>query len=63
MIVKRLTTGCLMFIFPFGDKTLRVRIGKYSNRIFIPYVEYGPFRSFLISFRFCQIEWSLTRWA
>ena len=60
--IKRLRDGRLMLRVPCGDKTFRFRQGNYSCRKVRPFVEKGPFGTFLWSWKWGQAEWSLTRW-
>lgn len=46
----------------FRRKVLRFRRGNYSSRYVVPLMEYGPFRSFVASWRWGQIEYGLRRW-
>ncbi len=59
---KSLRDGRKMFVLQLGSKTLRFRPGSYSNHQLVPFRESGPFGCFLLSWRWGQIEWSLTRW-
>lgn len=45
-----------------GHKVLRLRRGNYSNRIFLPRIESGPFGCWLASWRWGQLGWELARW-
>lgn len=45
-----------------GSKILRLRKGNFSNRRILPFVERGPFGSFLASWRWGQIGWESARW-
>lgn len=47
---------------PLRSKLLLFRRGNYSCKRIIPLVERGPFRTFLLSWQWGQIEYSLKRW-
>ena len=45
-----------------GEKTLLVRRGNYSCRRVMPFIQCGPFGTWLASWSWGEVEWSQTRW-
>lgn len=45
-----------------GERYLIVRQGNYSHRRVLPFIQKGPFRTWVASLRWCQIEHGLRRW-
>jgi hypothetical protein len=56
-------TMFVIFRVTCGQKTLRLRRGNFSNRLIIPSVRLRPFRCWLLSWRWGQVGWELSRWS
>jgi len=62
MKISRMRDGRLIIKIRLGSKILRFRQGNYSHRRVLPFMEHGPFRSWLASWRWGQVGWELARW-